>query len=59
MKGKDLVKLPKENGWYVERISGSHHVMKNGTQTEIIPVHNTDVPPGLLNAILKRTGFRK
>lgn len=58
MKGKDLVKLLKENGWYVDRISGSHHVMKKGRMTEIIPVHNTDLPPGLLNTILKRTGLK-
>lgn len=58
MKGKDLVKLLQQNGWYIERINGSHHVMKKGTQTEIVPVHNTDIPIGLLNKILKRTGLK-
>lgn len=58
MKGKELVKLLKKNGWRVERIKGSHHVMKKGEYTEIIPVHNTDIPSGLLNAILKRTGLK-
>ena len=58
MKGKELVKLLQENGWHIDRIKGSHHVMKKGKETEIIPVHNTDLPPGLLNAILKRTGLK-
>lgn len=58
MKGKDLVKLLKENGWHIDRINGSHHVMKKDGKTEIIPVHNTDLPPGLLNAIMKRTGLK-
>ncbi len=58
MKGKDLVKLLKSNGWELDRIHGSHHVMKKGDKTEIIPVHNTDLPPGLANAILKRTGLK-
>lgn len=58
MKGKDLVRLLQQNGWRIDRISESHHVMKKDSQTEIIPVHNTDIPTGLLNAILKRTGLK-
>lgn len=58
MKGKDLVKLLQQNGWRIDRINGSHHVMKKGLKTEIIPVHNTDMPAGLLNAILKRTSLK-
>ncbi len=58
MKGKDLVKLLKQDGWHVERINGSHHIMKKDDKTEIIPVHNTDIPIGLLNKILKRTGLK-
>lgn len=58
MKGKELVKLLKKHGWRVDRIRGSHYVMKKDGQTEIIPVHNTDIPIGLVNAILKRTGLK-
>lgn len=58
MKGKELVKLLLQKGWHIDRIKGSHYVMKLGTQTEIIPVHNTDIPTGLLNTILKRTGLK-
>jgi predicted RNA binding protein YcfA (HicA-like mRNA interferase family) len=58
MKGKELVKLLQQNGWRINRINGSHHVMKKDAQTEIVPVHNTDIPTGLLNKILKRTGLK-
>ncbi|HIT85161.1 MAG TPA: type II toxin-antitoxin system HicA family toxin [Candidatus Ornithomonoglobus intestinigallinarum] len=58
MKDKDLIKLLKSNGWTVDRIRGSYHVMVKGNQTEVIPVHGKDVPAGLLNAILKRTGLK-
>lgn len=56
--GKEVVKLLKKNGWKVVRIKGSHHVMKKDGKMEIIPVHKTDLPPGLLTAILKRTGLK-
>jgi predicted RNA binding protein YcfA (HicA-like mRNA interferase family) len=58
MTGKDLVKLLKEHGWQIDRVHGSHHVMKKNNKTEIIPVHSTDIPAGLLNAVLKRTGLK-
>jgi len=58
MKDKDLLKLHLQNGWEIDRINGSHHIIKKGNQTEVIPIHNKDVPPGLLNKILKRTGLK-
>ena len=58
MRDKDLVKLLKQNGWKLVRVNGSHHVLQSGSQTEVIPVHGRDVPKGLLNKILKRTGLR-
>ena len=32
MKGTELVKLLKKNGWHVDRIHGSHFIMKKGKQ---------------------------
>lgn len=58
MKDKDLLKLLKSDGWQVARIQGSHHVLQKGGKTEVIPIHGKDVPKGLLNAILKRTGLK-
>ena len=58
MKDKDLLKLLKKNGWELKRIHGSHHILKKGNRIETIPIHGKDVPTGLLNAILKRTGLK-
>ncbi len=58
MLGKDLIKLLQKNGWEIDRIQGSHYVMKKDSQTETVPVHNKDIPTGLLNKILKRTGLK-
>ncbi|MFR8875020.1 MAG: type II toxin-antitoxin system HicA family toxin [Peptococcus niger] len=58
MRDKDLLKLMKKNGWTVVRIQGSHHILQKGSQIETLPIHGKDVPTGLLNAILKRTGLK-
>ena len=58
MRGIELVRELQRLGWYIERISGSHYILKNGIKTEVIPVHSKDLPAGLLNAIRKRTGLK-
>jgi len=32
MTDKQLIKLLKQNGWELERIQGSHHIMVKGTK---------------------------
>lgn len=58
MKDKDLLKKLQQNGWTIVRINGSHRVLQKGGKTEVIPIHGRDVPKGLLEAILKRTGLK-
>lgn len=58
MKDKDLLKALQKDGWKVVRIHGSHHILQKGDMTETLPVHGKDVPAGLLNKILKRTGLK-
>ena len=58
MRDKDLLKLLKKEGWTVIRIQGSHHILQKGDQIETLPIHGRDVPTGLLNKILKRTGLK-
>lgn len=57
MKDKDLLKLLIKNGWECVSIRGSHHRLKKGNKTEVIPVHGQDMKIGLLKKILKRTGL--
>lgn len=58
MKDKDLLKLLLKNGWVVKRINGSHHILQKDGKIQVVPIHNRDVPTGLLNAILKETGLK-
>ena len=48
MHDKDLLDLLLKNGWKIDRIQGSHHILKKDGQTEVVPVHGKDVPKGLL-----------
>lgn len=60
MKGKELVRLLKEHGWVLDRISGSHHIMvKEGRRPVPVPVHgNKDLNKSLLHGILKEAGIK-
>lgn len=58
MKDKDLLKLLLKNGWQDVRQRGTHHRLVKGDKFEVIAVHGKDMPKGLLNAILKRTGLK-
>ncbi len=61
MTGKQLKKLLEEQGWHLDRISGSHHIMtREGCRAIPIPVHgSTDLPKGLVRAILKQAGVKE
>ncbi|WP_315275261.1 type II toxin-antitoxin system HicA family toxin [Selenomonas sputigena] len=58
MRDKDLLRLLLQNGWKELHVRGSHHKLRKGTHSEIIPVHGKDIPADLLNSILKRTGLK-
>ena len=59
MTGRDLLKLLKANGWELDRVRGSHHILVKGGATVSVPVHGSrDVPKGTLHAILKEAGIR-
>ena len=61
MNGKQLEKRLEEHGWVLDRISGSHHIMiKEDYRSIPIPVHGTtDLPKGLVKAILKQAGIKE
>ena len=58
MKDKDLMKMLLQDGWVLVRVNGSHHVLQKGLKTEVVPIHVKDVPKGLLEKIMKRTGLK-
>jgi predicted RNA binding protein YcfA (HicA-like mRNA interferase family) len=59
MSGKELLKKLKQEGWTLDRVKGSHHILIKGGSTVVVPVHgNTDMPKGTLNGILKQSGLK-
>ncbi len=59
MSGKQLIKLLIEQGWRLDRIEGSHHIMVKGERTLSVPVHgSSDLGKGLLNALMKQGGLK-
>lgn len=59
MSGKQLLKLLEANGWKLDRINGSHHIIIKGNKTLVVPVHGKkDIPKGTLNKILKLGGLK-
>ena len=55
MTGKELIKLMKNNGWKLDRVQGSHHIMIKDNKTLSVPVHrNKDLGKGLLHALMKQ-----
>ena len=61
MTGKQLKRVLEENGWRLDRVSGSHHIMiREGRWSVPIPIHGSaDLPKGVLNAILKQAGIKE
>ena len=57
MKQKDLIKLLKDNGWYLVRDGGNHDIYTNGKDVEAIPRHR-EINEQLAKAIIKRSGLQ-
>jgi len=60
MNGKQIIKKLQKEGWKLDRVNGSHHIMiKDGERSVSVPVHgSTDTGKGLLSTIEKQTGVK-
>lgn len=58
VKPKQLIRFLEQRGWELDRTRGSHYILKHtGERRKItVPMHNRDLGPGLLLAILKNVG---
>ena len=55
MTGHEMIKLLKKHGWYIDRIHGSHYVLKRDGKIVVVPVHSgKDLPKGLENSLRKQ-----
>jgi predicted RNA binding protein YcfA (HicA-like mRNA interferase family) len=58
MTGKEMVKLYLKNGWILDHVTGSHHIMIKGTFSVSIPVHSKELKKGTEQKLLKLGGFK-
>lgn len=59
MSGKDFVKKLIKSGWVLDRVKGSHHIMRKDGVCVSVPVHgNEDLKPGMLNFLEKKAGYK-
>jgi len=58
MTGREVIKILKKNDWQLDRIKGSHHIMrKEGRGSVSVPVHGSkDLKRGTLAGISRQTG---
>jgi predicted RNA binding protein YcfA (HicA-like mRNA interferase family) len=57
MNGKQVIKLLEKEGWKLDRVTGSHHLLEKDGKVVPVPVHGTtDLGKGLIAAIQRQTG---
>jgi len=58
--GKDFVKKLMKDGWELDRVKGSHHIMRKNGICLSVPVHgNEDLKLGIFNNLNKKAGYKK
>ncbi len=57
MDGRQVIKLLEKEGWKLDRITGSHHILAKDGKVVPVPLHGTtDLGKGLIAAIQRQTG---
>ncbi|MCL2244647.1 MAG: type II toxin-antitoxin system HicA family toxin [Treponema sp.] len=52
MTGKEMLKFYLKNGWILDHVAGSHHIIIKGKLSVSIPVHNKDLKKGTEQKLL-------
>jgi predicted RNA binding protein YcfA (HicA-like mRNA interferase family) len=61
MKVRDILRLLREDDWYLDRTRGSHQQYKHPSKSGRVTVAggpNADLAPGTLSSILKQAGLK-
>jgi len=59
MTGTEIIAKLKEDGWALDRVHGSHHIMVKNGKAVPVPVHGKrDIGAGLLAAIQRQSGVK-
>jgi predicted RNA binding protein YcfA (HicA-like mRNA interferase family) len=62
MKVRDVLRLLRDDGWYLVVTEGSHRQFKHATKKGRVTVPgkpNDDLPHGTLNSVLKQAGLKR
>jgi predicted RNA binding protein YcfA (HicA-like mRNA interferase family) len=60
MTSREIIKLLQDNGWVIERVRGSHHVMSHPDNPKlvVVPHPRKDFPIGTLRSIERVSGVK-
>jgi predicted RNA binding protein YcfA (HicA-like mRNA interferase family) len=61
MKGRDVIRMLQQDGWFEVPAKGGHRQLKHPTKPGRVTVSGhlgKDIPPGTLNSILKQAGLK-
>jgi predicted RNA binding protein YcfA (HicA-like mRNA interferase family) len=61
VKVREIIRLIESDGWYLDRIRGSHRQYKHATKKALVTVAgkpSDDIAPGTQNSILKQAGLK-
>jgi predicted RNA binding protein YcfA (HicA-like mRNA interferase family) len=58
MTGKEMLRLYLKNGWLLDHVSGSHHIVIKGKLSVSIPVHSKELKKGTEQKLLKLGGLK-
>jgi predicted RNA binding protein YcfA (HicA-like mRNA interferase family) len=59
-KPRDVIRARERAGFFLEHVTGSHHILKHPDRPAIrvtVPMHKRDLKRGTLAAIVKATGL--
>ena len=62
MKVSEILRMPRDDGWYVAETRGSHRQFKHSSKPGRVTVPgkpSDDLAPGTLNSILKQAALKK
>jgi predicted RNA binding protein YcfA (HicA-like mRNA interferase family) len=60
MTGKDLIRYLLAEGWSMDHVRGSHHILSKKGKHLSVPVHQgKDLGKGLLKKLLKEAGIHE
>jgi predicted RNA binding protein YcfA (HicA-like mRNA interferase family) len=60
MNSKDLIRMPRDDGWIKVRVVGSHHQFKHPAKRGLVTVPHPkkNLPMGTVKSILKQAGLK-